>query len=123
MTSDKVPEDTPIDDLGDIPVRVYHALRNQNLKTVGDIMRTTEAELLRLPNFGRASLKALRGVMASHGRVIGELRVYAADAVARVLLKSICGTVIDEDKGTKLIRDALQRAFNHGFRAAGGTVR
>lgn len=44
------------------------------------------------------------------------------DEVARELLRSICGTTIDEDSGSKLISDALQNAFDLGFKAAGGTV-
>jgi hypothetical protein len=39
------------------------------------------------------------------------------DEEARKLLFSICGTTIDEELGTELIRRALRRAFDLGFRA------
>jgi hypothetical protein len=41
--------------------------------------------------------------------------IYTYEEEARELLFSICGTTIDEDTGTKLIRDAFRRAFDLGF--------
>jgi DNA-directed RNA polymerase subunit alpha len=38
---------------------------------VRELVRRTEAELLREPNFGRVSLDAIKRVLAEHGLTLG----------------------------------------------------
>jgi hypothetical protein len=64
-------EDTSIDELN-LPLRAYAALMKDGVTTIGGVMRTTELKLLRTPNFGRVSLKALRTAMNRVGHCIGE---------------------------------------------------
>lgn len=54
-----------VDEL-DLSVRVAHALRMQDIETLGDVCKYSEAELLRYPNFGRKSLNELKEVLCAH---------------------------------------------------------
>jgi DNA-directed RNA polymerase alpha subunit len=51
----------------ELSVRIANAVRQQNLETLGDVCKCTEAELLRYPNFGRKSLDELKGILRDHG--------------------------------------------------------
>jgi DNA-directed RNA polymerase alpha subunit len=51
----------------DLPVRIANALRDENLETLDDVCKYREAELLRIPNFGRKSLNELKGILQDHG--------------------------------------------------------
>jgi len=50
-----------------LTVRAANGLRNNNIKTIGELVRETEGELLRTPNFGRKSLKELNGALVTVG--------------------------------------------------------
>jgi len=56
----------PIDDL-QWSVRVKKALLKLNLRTIGELTRTTEAELLGCKNFGVTSLNEIKRVLANVG--------------------------------------------------------
>lgn len=64
--------DRPIDQL-DLSPRTVQGLTYQNLRTVGDLLKKSEAELLRTPNFGRKSLNEVKTVLASEGLALGQL--------------------------------------------------
>ncbi|MEW6743002.1 MAG: DNA-directed RNA polymerase subunit alpha [Planctomycetota bacterium] len=49
----------PIEEL-DLSVRAKNCLDSENIATVGDLVRRTEAELLKVRNFGRTSLKEIK---------------------------------------------------------------
>jgi DNA-directed RNA polymerase alpha subunit len=51
----------------ELSIRVFHALQNENLETLGDVCKYSEAELLRIPNFGRKSLNELKEILSFHG--------------------------------------------------------
>jgi hypothetical protein len=59
-----------VDDLA-ISVRTYNCLRNEDVKLVGDLVKMTEAELLRIPNFGRKSLNEIREVLGGMSLKVG----------------------------------------------------
>jgi hypothetical protein len=48
-------------------VRLTNALCQENIETIGDLISKTEAELLRVPNFGRRSLASVKSKLASMG--------------------------------------------------------
>lgn len=50
-----------------LSTRLACCLRNQNLETLGELCKYTEADVLRIPNLGRHSLKELKNVLYSHG--------------------------------------------------------
>lgn len=48
-------------------VRALTVFRNEGIKTIGDIVERTEANLLRTPNFGRKSLNETKEILQSLG--------------------------------------------------------
>ncbi|MCS7161101.1 MAG: DNA-directed RNA polymerase subunit alpha C-terminal domain-containing protein [Gemmatales bacterium] len=63
--------DTPVTEF-ELSVRVRNCLERMNIKTLGDLTRVTEEQLLASKNFGETSLKELRAVMESKGLRIGQ---------------------------------------------------
>lgn len=56
----------------ELSVRSRNCLKKMNIKTLGDLTRVTEAQLLASKNFGETSLAELREIMASKGLRIGQ---------------------------------------------------
>lgn len=52
-------------------MRTYFCLRNEGIRFLGEFARMSEAELLRIPNFGRKSLNELKEVLAQVGLHLG----------------------------------------------------
>ncbi len=63
---------TPIDRLG-FSIRVRGALEILRLKTVGDLVAKSEAELLACKNFGQTSLTEVRSKLTEYGLTLREL--------------------------------------------------
>jgi len=61
----------PISDF-ELSVRSRSCLERAGIRTLGDLTRVTEAELLASKNFGETSLKEVRDVMAAKGLTIGQ---------------------------------------------------
>lgn len=53
-----------VDEL-ELSVRSANCLKNDNIVYIGDLVRKTEAEMLKTPNFGRKSLNEIKDVLAS----------------------------------------------------------
>ncbi len=60
----------PVTDL-ELSVRSSNCLSNANIKTIGDLVKKTEAEMLRYPNFGRKSLNEIAGMLDELGLSFG----------------------------------------------------
>jgi Bacterial RNA polymerase, alpha chain C terminal domain len=56
----------------ELSVRTSLCLKNDDVRFVGDFARKSEAELLRIPNFGRKSLNELKEVLAEIGLHLGQ---------------------------------------------------
>ena len=54
-------------DLGELSVRTWNCLKNEDLLLVDKLIEKTEWELLRVPNFGRKSLNELKELLVQHG--------------------------------------------------------
>lgn len=54
-----------------LPVRGYHTLDNAGIKTIGQLVVKTEAELLREPNFGRKTLNDVKSELKKRGLYLG----------------------------------------------------
>jgi DNA-directed RNA polymerase alpha subunit len=65
-------DDAPISVLEPLPTRLRAALRNDNIKTIGDVCKKTEAEIMRTPNIARASLNYLKSALQRVGRKLSE---------------------------------------------------
>jgi Bacterial RNA polymerase, alpha chain C terminal domain len=55
----------------ELSVRTYNCLKNEGIRFVGEFAQKGEAELLRLPNFGRKSLNELKEILAQIGLHLG----------------------------------------------------
>lgn len=55
----------------DISVRSRHTLEKGNIRTLGDIARRSEDEILQIENFGRKSLQEVEDLLATHGLGFG----------------------------------------------------
>ncbi len=53
---------TPIDDL-ELSVRSVNSLKNSNVKTLGDLVRQTESQILQVKNFGKKSLNEIADLL------------------------------------------------------------
>jgi len=62
--------ETPISDF-ELSVRSRNCLKKMNINTLGDLLRTTEAELLAYKNFGETSLTEIKSMLESKGLRLG----------------------------------------------------
>lgn len=60
----------PVEELG-VSVRTYNCLKNANIQTIGELVVSTEEDLLRTKNFGRTSLNEIKDLLASLGYSLG----------------------------------------------------
>lgn len=63
--------DTPVTDF-ELSVRTRNALRKMNIRTLGDLLKVTEAELRSFKNFGDASLDEIKSMLAQRGLKLGQ---------------------------------------------------
>src|SRR6201994_1763336 len=61
----------PISDF-ELSVRSRNCLKKMNLRSLGDLLRTTEQELLSYKNFGETSLNEIKALLASKGLRLGQ---------------------------------------------------
>ena len=55
----------------ELSVRSYNCLKNANIKTIGDLVTKSEAEMLKTKNFGRKSLNEIKDILAEMGLSLG----------------------------------------------------
>ncbi len=63
--------ETPVTDF-DLTVRARNSLRKMNVRTLGDLLRITEAELRNYKNFGEASIEEIKSMLAQRGLRLGQ---------------------------------------------------
>jgi DNA-directed RNA polymerase subunit alpha len=63
--------DTPVTDF-ELAVRTRNALRKMDIRTLGDLLKVTEAELRSFKNFGDASLDEIKAMLAQKGLRLGQ---------------------------------------------------
>jgi len=59
-----------VDEL-ELSVRSHNCLKNANIKTIGDLVRLDESELLKFRNFGRKSLQEIQEILEEKGLYFG----------------------------------------------------
>lgn len=62
--------DRSVDELG-LSVRIAHCLHNCGIGLISELVQKTEHDMLKTRNFGRRSLKEIRGKLASRGLKLG----------------------------------------------------
>ncbi|HNU72445.1 MAG TPA: DNA-directed RNA polymerase subunit alpha [Thermodesulfobacteriota bacterium] len=55
----------------ELSVRAANCLRNANIRTIGDLVTRTEAEMLKTKNFGRKSLNEIKQILGEMGLSLG----------------------------------------------------
>ena len=63
--------DTPVTDF-ELSVRARNCLKKMNIRTLGDLLRISEAELLSYKNFGEQSLVEIKNMLQSKGLRLGQ---------------------------------------------------
>jgi len=63
--------DTPVTDF-ELSVRARNCLKKMNIRTLGDLLRITEAELMGYKNFGEASLIEIKAMLSAKGLRLGQ---------------------------------------------------
>ncbi|MDX2146993.1 MAG: DNA-directed RNA polymerase subunit alpha C-terminal domain-containing protein [Planctomycetota bacterium] len=83
--------DTPVTDF-DLSVRARTCLKKMSIRTLGDLLKITEAELMSYKNFGETSLQEIRKMLASRGLRLGQGLEDAHRQARRALMEQYKGT-------------------------------
>ncbi|MFN7395894.1 MAG: DNA-directed RNA polymerase subunit alpha C-terminal domain-containing protein [bacterium] len=83
--------DTPVTDF-ELSVRARTCLKKMNIRTLGDLIRTTEQELMSYKNFGENSIVEIKTMLASKGLRLGQGRDEAHRAARRQMLENLKGS-------------------------------
>src|SRR5258708_4507195 len=75
---------TPIDDL-ELSVRSVNSLKNSNIRSLGDLVRQTESQILQVKNFGKKSLQEIADLLERKELNFGMRFEESADGAVRVL--------------------------------------
>jgi DNA-directed RNA polymerase subunit alpha len=59
-----------VDEL-ELSVRSYNCLKNANIRSIGELVTKTEAEMLKTKNFGRKSLNEIKEILSGMGLSLG----------------------------------------------------
>jgi DNA-directed RNA polymerase subunit alpha len=59
-----------VDEL-ELSVRSYNCLKNANIRTIGELVTRSEAEMLKTKNFGRKSLNEIKEILGGMGLSLG----------------------------------------------------
>jgi DNA-directed RNA polymerase subunit alpha len=87
--------DIPITDF-ELSVRSRNCLKKMNIRTLGDLLRTGEQELLSYKNFGETSLNEIKALLASKGLRLGQALDDGRSAPLPRRSPSVEGDVPDE---------------------------
>jgi DNA-directed RNA polymerase subunit alpha len=74
---------TSIDDL-ELSVRSVNSLKNSNIRTLGDLVRQTENQILQVKNFGKKSLQEIADLLEREGLNFGMRYEEAGDGGVRI---------------------------------------
>jgi DNA-directed RNA polymerase subunit alpha len=82
--------DTPVTDF-ELSVRARNCLKKMNIRTLGDLLRISEAELLSYKNFGEQSLVEIKAMLTTKGLRLGQ--GLEGGKARRDILEQLRGTV------------------------------
>ena len=98
----------------ELSVRTSNCLRNDNIITIGDLVRKTESEMLRTPNFGRKSLNEIKEILA-------EMSLSLNMNMGEYILENVLWQLLNMNKPTP-IDDYLTHIYpNYGISSTTGT--
>ncbi len=87
--------ETPVTDF-ELSVRARNCLRKMNIRTLGDLLKITEAELLAYKNFGETSLTEIQEMLRNKGLRLGQSLEEQQEAQRRELLRTVAANVPEE---------------------------
>lgn len=88
--------DIPVTDF-ELSVRSRNCLKKMSINTLGDLLKTTEAELLAYKNFGETSLREIKAMLAQKGLSIGQNAPEKAGAVVEMPLEPAAPEIGDPE--------------------------
>jgi len=108
--------ETPVTDF-ELSVRARNCLKKMNIRTLGDLLKITEAELLGYKNFGETSLEEIRTMLTNKGLRLGQALEEQQSQARKDLLKTVAANVpeavlnknVNELELSVRSRKALQR--------------
>jgi DNA-directed RNA polymerase subunit alpha len=108
--------ETPVTDF-ELSVRARNCLKKMNIRTLGDLLKITEAELLGYKNFGETSLEEIRTMLNNKGLRLGQALEEQQSQARKDLLKTVAANVpehilmknVNELELSVRSRKALQR--------------
>ncbi len=83
--------DTPVTDF-ELSVRARTCLKKMNIRTLGDLIRINEAELMSYKNFGESSLEEIKRMLSQRNLKLGQGREDAHRAARRQILEKLKGS-------------------------------
>lgn len=83
--------DTPVTDF-ELSVRARTCLKKMNIRTLGDLLRITEAELMSYRNFGESSLEEIKRMLSQKGLKLGQGQEDARRAAKSQMLEKFRGS-------------------------------
>lgn len=95
--------DTPVTDF-ELSVRTRNALRKMSIRTLGDLLKVTEAELRSFRNFGDSSIEEIKTMLAQKGLRLGQAADQPQPAVKQAVYEQL------KDSGGN--HELLSRAAN-----------
>lgn len=108
--------DTPVTDF-ELSVRARNCLKKMNIRTLGDLLKITEAELLGYKNFGETSLEEIKAMLVNKNLRLGQALEEQQSQARKDLLKTVAANVpehilnksVNELELSVRSRKALQR--------------
>ena len=108
--------ETPVTDF-ELSVRARNCLKKMNIRTLGDLLKITEAELLGYKNFGETSLEEIKQMLTNKGLRLGQALEEQQSQARKDLLKTVAANVpehilnknVNELELSVRSRKALQR--------------
>jgi DNA-directed RNA polymerase subunit alpha len=82
--------DTPVTDF-ELSVRARNCLKKMQIRTLGDLLKISEAELLSYKNFGETSLVEIKSMLASKGLRLGHTLDGPANRVRKEIYDQLKG--------------------------------
>ena len=80
--------DTPVTDF-ELSVRARTCLKKMNIRTLGELLRYTEAELMSYKNFGESSLLEIKRMLSAKGLRLGQGLEDAHRAARRAIMEKL----------------------------------
>ncbi|MEM1212330.1 MAG: DNA-directed RNA polymerase subunit alpha C-terminal domain-containing protein [Planctomycetota bacterium] len=96
--------DTPVTDF-ELSVRTRNALRKMNIRTLGDLLKVTEAELRSFKNFGDASLDEIKTMLAQRGLRLGQAVEQHQQAVKQQVYDQLSADAGDAEALAKSVNE------------------